>query len=433
MQAQRTRSNTVRGNGRADRNGPVGGVGGAPATGMGRRGRPPANPTALMRAIRYIGRYRRLAFLAYGSLFVATAAQLAVPQLIQSIIDEVVKAFVATQVLALPASVQTLASQRLGTTIPQLQANQSGATAAIATIMLGIAGFAILRALFAFSQSFNAERVSQSIAYDFRSHLFAKISRLSFSYHDKNQTGQLMVRATDDVEKVRLFIGQGLLLTLQAFVLLIGSLVILWFTNQALTLVVLPILPVAFAIFMVFGRIAQPLFLQVQQRISRLNTILQENMAGLMVVKAFAREPQEEARFNQSADDVFAQQIKVSRIFSFLFPLIFLIMSLGQALILYFGGKQIILGTMTLGEWQKFSLYLVYVFFPLGQLGFIINLMSQASASAQRIFEILDTKNEVENKPGAIDLKEVKGNVKFEDVTFRYFQGGEPVLSHVSF
>src|SRR5207249_5121619 len=272
-----------------------------------------------------------------------------------------------------------------------------------------------------------------SIAYDFRSDLFAKISRLSFSYHDKNQTGKLMVRATDDVEKVRLFIGQGLLLTLQAFVLLIGTLIILWFTNQSLTVVVLPILPVAFALFMVFGRLAQPLFIQVQIRISRLNTILQENMAGLMVVKAFAREPQEEARFNRSADEVFVQQIKVSRVFSFLFPLIFLIMSLGQALILYFGGRQIILGTMTLGEWQKFSLYLVYVFFPLGQLGFIINLMSQASASAQRIFEILDTKNEVENKPGAADLKEVKGNVKFEDVTFRYFQGGEPVLSHVSF
>src|SRR5204863_6625485 len=129
----------------------------------------------------------------------------------------------------------------------------------------------------------------------------------------------------------------------------------------------------------------------------------------------------------------FAQQIKVSRIFSFLFPLIFLTMNLGQAAILYFGGKQIIEGTMTLGEWQKFSLYLIYVFFPLGQLGFIINLMSQANASAQRIFEILDTKNEVEDKPGAVVLKDVVGSVKFDDVVFRYFKGGDPVLNHVSF
>ncbi len=435
MQDQRLRNNTWRGDGRGNGrgSGSAGGAGSAPTVGGARRGGAPTNPMVLLRAIRYIGHYRRLAVLAYGSLFLATAAQLMVPQLIQSILDEVVKAFVAIQVLGLPAQAQALAGQRLGLTIAQLQANRNGATAAIATAMLGVAGFAILRALFSFSQAFNAERVSQSVAYDFRNDLFAKISRLSFSYHDKNQTGQLMVRATDDVEKVRLFIGQGLLMTLQAFVLLIGALIILWFTNHALTLVVLPILPIALAVFVLFGQISQPLFAEVQRRISRLNTILQENMAGLKVVKAFAREPQEEKRFDQAADALLAQQLKVSRTFSFLFPLIFLIMNLGQAAILYFGGGQIIQQTLTLGEWQKFSLYLIYVFFPLGQLGFIINLMSQASASAQRIFEILDTRNEVENKPGAIELKEVKGDVKFEEVTFRYFKGGEPVLDHVSF
>jgi ATP-binding cassette subfamily B protein len=402
-------------------------------TAQGRRARAPANPGALWRAIRYVGHYRRLAVLAYSALFLATAAQLVVPQLVQGIIDEVVKAFVATEVLALPAPVQPVAAQRMGLTVAQLHANQSGATAAILTVMAGITGFAILRALFAFSQSFNAERVSQSVAFDFRRDLFAKISRLSFSYHDKNQTGQLMIRATDDVEKVRLFIGQGLLMTLQAFLLLIGALIILWFTNQALTLVVLPLLPVALAVFMVFGAITQPLFREVQKRVSRLNTVLQENMAGLKVVKAFAREPQEEVRFDAAADAMLEQQLRVSRIFSFLFPFIFLLMNLGQAAILYFGGTQIIQGTLTLGEWQKFSLYLFYVFFPLGQLGFIINLMSQASASAQRIFEILDAHNEVENQPGATDLTEVRGDVTFEDVTFRYFKGGEPVLNDVSF
>jgi ATP-binding cassette subfamily B protein len=108
-------------------------------------------------------------------------------------------------------------------------------------------------------------------------------------------------------------------------------------------------------------------------------------------------------------------------------------MNLGQAAILYFGGTQIIQGTLTLGEWQKFSLYLFYVFFPLGQLGFIINLMSQASASAQRIFEILDAHNEVENQPDAVDLTVVRGDVTFDHVTFRYFKGGEPVLNDVSF
>jgi len=414
-------------------NGAPGGVGGAAVAGQGRGGRPKADPGTLMRAIRYVSHYRRLALLAYGSLFVATAAQLVVPQLVQNMIDAVVKAFIANQVLALPAAAQSVAAQRMGLTLAQVQANSSGTTATLATVMLSVVAFAIVRALFAFSQSYNAERVSQSVAYDFRRDLFSKISRLSFSYHDKNQTGQLMIRATDDVEKLRLFIGQGLLLALQALVLLVGTLIILGFTNFGLMLVVLPILPVAMGVFMVFGAVSQPLFRAVQQRISRLNTILQENMAGLKVVKAFAREPQEEQRFDEAADLVLAQQLRVSRIFSFLFPLIFLLANVGQAAILYFGGSQIIQNTLTLGEWQKFSLYLVYVFFPLGQLGFIINLMAQASASAQRIFEILDTKNEVENKPGALDLGEVRGDVAFEDVTFRYFKGGEPVLNKVSF
>ena len=387
----------------------------------------------LGRAIRYVGRYRWIAILAYGSLIVATGAQLMVPQMMQTILDTVVQSLAATQVLALPANAQSLAAQKLGNTIAELQAAQAGATAALVTVGIGIFGFAILRALFSFSQQFNAERLSHNLAFDFRNELFAKIQRLSFSYHDRNQTGQLMIRATDDVEKVRLFIGQGIVMTLQAFVLLGGALVMLWFTNPALTLVIMPILPIALVVFMVFGAFTQPLFMRVQARLSALNTILQENLAGFKVVKAFAREPQETARFKTSADELLMQQMQVARMFSFLMPFIFLIANLGQAAILYFGGNQIINTTLTIGEWQKFSLYLVYVFFPMGMLGMIINLMSQAAASAQRIFEILDTKNEVENKPGAQELKEIKGDVRFENVTFRYFKGGEPVLNRVSF
>lgn len=383
--------------------------------------------------MRYIGRYRWIAFLAYGSLFVATAAQLAVPQLVQNIIDTITTAYGAGEILKLPAAIQPVAAQRLGTTVEALTKAQGTANQDMVIAMLAIVGFAILLAIFAFAQSFNAERVSQNVAYDFRSELFAKIQRLSFSYHDRNQTGQLMIRATDDVEKLRLFLGQGLVLALQAVVLLVAALIILWLTNPSLTLVILPILPIAFVVFLVFGAITQPLFIQVQIRVSAMNTVLQENLAGLKVVKAFAREPQEQKHFAKTADDLLEQQLKVSRLFSFLFPIIFLIANLGQAAMLFFGGRQIIEGTLTLGQWQKFSLYLAYVFFPLGQLGFIINLMSQANASAHRIFEILDTKNDVEDKPNALALPEIHGNVKFDDVVFRYFKGGEPVLNHVSF
>ena len=387
----------------------------------------------LGRAIRYLGHYKRLTALAYLFLFISTGAQLAVPQLVQNIIDAVTNGLIAKQLAQVPAAFLTTALQRLGWTPEQLVTYRDGGEKVLVSAIMLIVAFAVMRGMFAFAQAYTSERVSQSIAFDFRNDLYAKIQRLSFSYHDRNQTGQLMIRATDDVEKVRLFIGQGLLLALQAFVLLTATLIILATTNLKLTLVVLPVLPVALLLFMVFGAVSQPLFAEVQKRLSRLNTVLQENLAGIKVVKSFAREPDEERKFDAAATSLMAQSIKVSRVFSFLFPVVFLIANLGQAAVLYFGGKQIIDGTLSFGEWQKFSLYLVYVFFPIGQLGFIISQMSQASASAARIFEIFDAKNEVADKPGAIVLPHVQGHVVFEDVTFRYFESGEPVLSHVSF
>src|SRR5262245_25534092 len=296
-----------------------------------------------------------------------------------------------------------------------------------------IVAFAAMRGIFSFVQAFMSEKTSQGLAFDLRNAIFARVQRLSFSYYDRNQTGQLMIRATDDVERVRMFIAQGLVLAAQAFLLLAGALIVLALTNWSLTLVVLPLLPIALVLFMVFGRVSQPLFMQVQMKLSALNTILQENLAGIKVVRAFAREPYEGQRFDNAATALMEQQLRVSRIFSLLFPVIFLTAQLGQAVVLYFGGRQILGGTLNLGEYQKFSLYLVYVFFPLGQLGFIIALMSQASASAGRIFELLDAQSDIVEKPGAIALPAIQGRVEFKDVTFRYFGSGAPVLSHVSF
>src|SRR6195256_414644 len=181
----------------------------------------------LLRAVKYVGRHRRLAVLAYGSLLVATAAQLMVPQLVRIIIDSFV-------------------SGAQGTT------GQSAAVQTLLGAMVAIVVFSVVRALFASGQQYNAERISQNVAFDIRNQLFAKIQRLSFSYLDRNQTGQLMIRATDDVEKVRLFIGQGLIMAVQSAILLVATLIVLWFSNVSLTLVVLPVLPIAFAVFFLF-------------------------------------------------------------------------------------------------------------------------------------------------------------------------------------
>jgi ATP-binding cassette subfamily B protein len=388
---------------------------------------------SLGRALGYLKQYPRLTVGAVLALLVATAAQLVVPQLVQEIIDTIVTSATNQAILELPANIQAFAAERLGLDLTAAQAELDGAPRAIIIAGLIIVLFAVARGFFSFAQNYLSQMLSENIAFDLRNDIYGKIQRLSFSYHDKNRTGQLMIRATDDVERLRGFIGQGLLLALQAFILLAGTLIILLLTNWRLTLVVLPVLPIALIIFMVFGAIAQPLFAEVQRRLSAANTILQENLAGLKVVKSFTAEAREEERFDDSIDSLLMQRVKVSRVFSFLFPFIFLVANLGQAAVLYFGGRQIIEGTLTLGEWQKFSLYLVYVFIPMGQLGFIISLMAQAGASADRIFEILDAKNDVENKPGAVELGQIEGRVSFDDVTFRYFGGSEPVLSHISF
>lgn len=404
---------------------------------------------ALRRAFRYLSNYRRQAALPYLFLIVATLSQLAVPRLVRNIIDAVTQGVIAQNVLprldqlpaaalpqALPGLLEALnlpADWNLEQLSAELNTDLNGAPQALVTAGIAIVLFAALRGLFAFLQAYWAERNSQAVAFDLRNDLFAKIQGLSFSYHDRNQTGQLMIRATDDVEKVRLFIGQGLLQLAGAVLLIVGVLVILFTTNLRLAFVALPVLPIALVVFMIFGIISQPLFTKVQVKFSALNTVLQENLAGIKVVKAFTREPQEQVRFSNAADILMNQQIGVSRLFSFLFPFVFLIASLGQAAIQYFGGLQIIGGTLTVGEWQEFSLYLIYLFFPVAQFGFIITQLGQASASAARIFEILDAQSDVTDQPGAVPLPLVKGHVRFENVTFQYFSSGEPVLKDVSF
>ena len=407
---------------------------------MARRGRGqrPAGPSALSRAIRYLGKQRRTTFIAYGALVVATLAQLVVPLLLQNMINTATDGAIAKSLFDIEnplvrAGALGLITQQTGKTAEQLEAASINGETWLIGAALIILMFTITRGAFSFVQAYMAESTSQGVAFDFRNEIFSKLQRLSFSYYDRNQTGQLMIRATDDVEKVRLFIAQGLVLAAQSVLLLVSSLIILFLTNWRLALVVLPVLPIALGLFVTFGMVAGPLFGQVQMRLSKLNTILQENLAGVRVVKAFTRENHEQKHFDAAADDLFAIQMKVTRTFSFLFPVIFLVAQLGQAAILYFSSGQILNGTLNLGEYQQFSIYLFYVFFPVGMLGMIITLMAQASASATRIFEILDAKSDVTNKDDAIELPDIQGHVEFKDVGFRYFGSSEPVLSGVSF
>ena len=396
-------------------------------------GRPGMNLPALKRALGYSLHHSRFMMLALGSMLVGTLAQLAVPQFIQDILDNVTLALAASGMAGLNAAGLDSLMADSGFTLEQLTTAANNPLQPLVVSSVLILFFSIARGVFAFLQAYMAEKNGQYAAYDFRNELFAKISSLSFSYHDRQRTGELMVRATDDVEKVRQFISQGLLMAGQALVLMVASLSILFYTNWRLALVVVPILPVAMLMFMFFGSRVGPLFAMIQQRLSHLNSILQENVAGLQVVKSYVREKSEQARFGKVAEEHMRNSIRVSRFMSVMFPFLFLVANLAIVAVTWYGGRLLIFNELTLGQWSKFMLYITYIFFPIGQFGFIIAMATQASASAARVFEILDTDVEVRNRPGARTLDTVQGMVEFRNVTFRYFEGSEPVLNDVSF
>lgn len=391
-------------------------------------------PSTLGRAIGYLRNHKRTTGIALIALLVATIAQLLVPQLIQNMFVHITDGYRADTLLSIQPDFARQAALTLsGESVDGLITTRELAAQLLLNTAVIVIAVAIFRGAFAFIQTYMAETTSQGLAFDFRNAIFSKISRLSFSYYDRNQTGQLMIRATSDVENLRLFIAQGLLGAVQAALLLVLTMIILFISNARLALVVVAILPITFILFAIFGRISQPLFAEVQRRISRLNTVLQENVAGIKVVRAFVREREESKRFYAATDDYYSQQLKVGATFSFLFPIIFLVVQLGSVLILGAASDPIIRGTLTIGDYQAFSLYLVLLFIPLGQLGFIVSLLAQASASSDRIFEILDAESDVKERPNALNLAEVNGEVTFNNVTFRYFNSGDAVLTNVSF
>jgi len=354
----------------------------------------------LVRALRFLKPYLWFSLGSLVSLLIATAAMLFLPRLSQFVIDQGIAQNDLSRVFYLSA------------------------------LMVGLA---LARAVFQFAQGALAVRSAQGVAYDLRNQLYSRIQSLSFSYHDRAQTGQLLTRATSDVDRVQMFIGRGAVMFLSAVFMLAGALTLLIQTNWRLAFLILFVVPVTFALFGVFARLATPLFKEVQQRLSALNVVLQENLAGVRVVKAFAREPYEAERFARANRDLYDISIRVNNIMSLAFPTVFSISNIATLVIYWVGGAQVIAGTLTTGELVAFSGYVMMAFFPVLMMGMIISMLSQAGASAERIFEILDADIEVREKPDAIRLPILEGRVVFENVSFRYYGAGDPVLDGISF
>jgi len=307
----------------------------------------------LSRVLGHLKKYWLVTCGAYLSLLVVTAGNLVTPRLLQVVIDQGI----------------------------------SGKNMSVITWMaLGLVALALGRSLFQFAQGYLSERASQGVAYDLRNALYAKIQGLSFSYHDRAQTGQLLTRATNDVELVRMFTGMGFLQFLNSVVMLVGSLILLFAMNWRLALVAVVILPLVLGLFSLFGLKARPMFSRVQKKVSALNTILQENLAGVRVVKAFVREPFEAERFGRGNQELLDEFLKVGRLMAFLFPTLFLVFNLSTLAIYWYGGFQVIGGDLTVGQLVAFNTYLMMVMMPVGVLGMIATMISRAAASAERIF-----------------------------------------------
>jgi len=305
-------------------------------------------------------------------------------------------------------------------------------TGQVLTLSLAMIGAALLSAFFQFGQGALSARVAHGIAYDLRNELYHKIQSLSFSYHDRAHTGQLLTRATSDVETVQRFVGRGFLMFFSAVLMLVGSIVLLFSINWRLALVIVVVIPVTFGLFGLFARRAMPLFKEIQQRLGNLNTVLQENLAGVRVVKAFVREEYETKRYEAANQQLYDINITANNIISLAFPTIFSVASIATLCVYWIGGNQVISQSLTMGELVAFSSYVMMAFFPVLMMGMIIAMMSAAAGSAERVFDILDARSEVVEKPNAISLPRVQGRVVFENVTFRYFAAGEPVLKNVS-
>jgi ATP-binding cassette, subfamily B, multidrug efflux pump len=296
-----------------------------------------------------------------------------------------------------------------------------------------LVGLALARALFTFLQGYLAERVSQGVAYDLRDALFERIERLSFSYYDRVQTGQLVTRLTSDVEQIRTFAGSGVVQLANALVMLIGTTVVLLYLDWQLALVALAIVPIIAVLLVRFvGRI-RPLFREVQQTLGRLNTVLQEDLLGLRVIRAFAREDYETARYTAVNDELLEKNLTTVRVFSNNFPFVFLFANLGTLAIIWFGGWQVIGGKLSIGDLVAFNTLLGFMLFPILTIGFLSASISRAGASSQRVFDVLDAPLDVKDAPDASTLLPLSCRVDFDNVSFRYPGSTRDILAGVSF
>ncbi len=350
------------------------------------------------RLLGYLRPYWRQATLAYAAVLAVALLNLLVPQILKGAID------------------QGLASGR-----PEALFLAGGLILAVAAVRGGAA----------YVQRFYGQWLTHRVAYDLRNHLYSRLLRLPFAFHDRAHTGDLMSRATSDISETERFVGIGLMDLTATLLLLLGVIGAMLLENTRLGALVLLPMAVLVVATLHFGHVVRPMFKRIQEQMGVLSTTMQEILTGIQVVKAFAREPHELGRFDTANEEWFRRRYRVIRVWAHSWPTFTLILGTAILLLLWVGGPQALRGESTVGSLFALISYVLMLNGPVQRLGFLVNLAATAGASASRVFEIIDMPPEDE-APDAVELREVRGEVAFEHVAFRYGDG-PPILQDIHF
>jgi len=293
-------------------------------------------------------------------------------------------------------------------------------------------GVAVAKGILTFLSGVWTENSSQSVAYDLRNRFHEKLQSLSFGFHDESETGQLLARSIQDVDRIRFLTGRAILNLVQLGTQILGVSVAMFIINPRLAALAFAIMP-----FLVFGALRfgsrfRPLSMKIRDREATLTARLEQNLHGARIVKAFAREQEEIDRFDKENRSLLRVQRTEARLRAVFMPYMQLLAAVGTLLVLVGGGRMVIQGAVTLGALVAFMTYLAQLLMPIRRFGWILSAVAQASASAERIFEILDLDSDIVDSPDAVDIDTAEGAIRFSDVSFSYARSRR-VLDAVSF
>ena len=296
---------------------------------------------------------------------------------------------------------------------------------ALAILVLGL-----VRSLLMMGRRLISGRQALGVEFDMRNGMYAKLQRLSFGFYDRHQTGQLMSRATVDLQAVRFFLGYGLIFFFQHVATIVGVTLVMFVVNWRLALAATAITPLIVIVAYRYSSISHPVLRDVQQKMADVATVAEESIVGVHVVKSFAQERKRSGEFAGKSEAVFGRSVEANRQRALYVPLLSFLPLLAQAVVLLYGGRMVVNGQLDFGQFIAFNVLVVMLVMPLRMLGMWIGQAQRATASGERIFEVMDEPEDVTDKPDAAELPEGEGRVRFDGVSFGY-DDQRPVLQGI--